>query len=123
MAQKVQVTLVDDLDGSAAEETVSFSLDGVAYEIDLSEQNASRLRDTLAPFVGSARRGGGRGAGGGAGGRGRGRGARPARSGGGSNGGSNAEIREWAKQNGHKVSERGRIPGPVVEAYEKAHAS
>ncbi len=61
MAQKVQVVLVDDLDGGTADETVTFSLDGVSYEIDLTHDNAARLRDLLAPYVGHGRRiGGGR---------------------------------------------------------------
>jgi hypothetical protein len=109
MAQKVQVILVDDIDGGSADETVSFSLDGVAYEIDLSDANATKMRDVFAPYVGSARRVGGRGAGG----RARGRRARGADS-------RTAEIREWAKANGHQVSERGRIAASVVQAYEKA---
>jgi hypothetical protein len=111
MAQKVTVLLVDDIDGGPADETVSFSLDGVAYEIDLSTANAAAFRDSLARYVGTARRVGGR-----AGGRG-GAGRRRA-------GGDNrtAQIREWARSHGHKVSERGRIPGSVVEAYDKAHA-
>ena len=60
MAQKVQVILVDDLDGGEAEESVSFSLDGVSYEIDLSSPNAEALREAIAPWVGHARRVGGR---------------------------------------------------------------
>src|SRR3954451_10769401 len=60
MAQKVQVILVDDVDGGEAAETVSFALDGVSYEIDVSEENASALREALAPWVGHARRVGGR---------------------------------------------------------------
>ena len=60
MAQKVQVLLVDDLDGGEARETVSFALDGVTYEIDLSEANASKMRDQLAKWIGHARRSGGR---------------------------------------------------------------
>src|SRR5215213_4306718 len=60
MAQKVQVILVDDVDGGEATETVSFALDGVSYEIDVSEPNAAKLRDALAPWVGHARRVGGR---------------------------------------------------------------
>ena len=56
MAQKVQVILVDDIDGGPAEETLSFSLDGVSYEIDLSSANAARLRENFAPYVGTARR-------------------------------------------------------------------
>ncbi|MDP9397219.1 MAG: Lsr2 family protein [Actinomycetota bacterium] len=118
MAQKVQVILVDDLDGGPAEETVTFALDGVGYEIDLNENNARKLRDSLATYVGSARRGsGGRGGSTGRGrtSRGRSSAARPA--------GNNAEIRDWAKRHGHSVNERGRIPTSVVEAYEQAHAS
>ena len=110
MAQKVQVILVDDLDGGAADETVSFSLDGISYEIDLSSANAGKMRDAFATYVGTARRVGGRA------GAGRGR----ARKGGGES--RTAQIREWAKANGHKVSERGRISATVVEAYDKAHA-
>ena len=59
MAQKVQVVLVDDIDGGSADETVSFSLDGAAYEIDLSAANAAALREAFAPYVGTARRVGG----------------------------------------------------------------
>src|SRR5690625_6764497 len=60
MAQKVRVLLIDDVDGTDAEETVTFALDGVTYEIDLNAKNAGKLRDAFAPWVGSARRGGGR---------------------------------------------------------------
>lgn len=109
MAQKVTVLLVDDIDGGTADETVSFSLDGVSYEIDLSAKNAGRMRDAFAQYVGQARRVGGRSSGG------RGR----ARRAGGDN--RTAEIREWARANGHKVNERGRIPATVIEAYDKAH--
>lgn len=111
MAQKVQVILVDDLDGGAAEETVSFALDGVSYEIDLSTANAAKLRDTFAQYTGTARKIGGRAS------AGRGR----ARSGGGGRDNRTAQIREWARSNGHKVNERGRIAADVVAAYEKAH--
>lgn len=104
MAKKVQYLLVDDLDGGQADETVSFSLDGVAYEIDLSQQNAQALRDTLAQYVGSARRVGGR--------RGRGRGGR------GRSGSETAAIREWARSQGLKISDRGRIPADIIEKYE-----
>jgi hypothetical protein len=112
MAQKVTVLLVDDIDGGSADETVSFSLDGVSYEIDLSTKNAKAFRDALAQYVGQARRVGGRSSGG--------RSTRSTRRG---RGGDNrtAEIREWARKNGHKVNERGRIPAAVVEAYDKAH--
>ena len=107
MAQKVQVTLVDDLDGSsAADETVSFSLDGNAYEIDLTAANAAKLRDALAPYVGSARK---------AGRQARAAGRRAARGGGDSR---VAEIRAWAKAQGLKVNERGRIPADIVAQYD-----
>lgn len=110
MAQKVQVVLVDDIDGGSADETVSFSLDGVAYEIDLTTDNAGRMRDAFASYVGSARRVGGRSAAG----RGRRRAGRGKDN-------RTAEIRSWARSNGHKVNDRGRIPADVVTAYEKAH--
>ncbi len=104
MARKVQYLLVDDIDGGDADETVSFSLDGVAYEIDLSKQNAQALRDSLAPYVAAARRTAGRR---GRGGRGRSR-----------SGGETAAIREWARQQGMKISDRGRIPADIIEKYE-----
>ncbi len=114
MAQRVQVVLTDDVDGGVADETVTFGLDGSSYEIDLSSANAEKLRNAFAPYVGAARRGGRPG-----GGRSRSGGAAPraaARSG----GGENAAIREWAKANGHAVSERGRISGQVRDAYAAA---
>ncbi|WP_199444601.1 histone-like nucleoid-structuring protein Lsr2 [Umezawaea beigongshangensis] len=110
MAQKVTVTLVDDLDGSTAEETVEFGLDGVAYQIDLSDDNATKLRDALAEFVAGARRAGGRKRGTG---RPVGTKARPASA----DREQNQAIREWARKQGHKVSDRGRIPAEVLEAY------
>lgn len=119
MAQKTLVILEDDLDGGEADETVTFSLDGVSYEIDLSAGNAKKLRDSLSSFVGSARRTGGRSTAG----RGRPRGAAAAVSGGASRSGRSAEIRAWAKGQGIKVNERGRIPAEVVAAYDKAHSS
>jgi Lsr2 len=110
MAQKVQVILVDDVDGGAAEETLSFSLDGVSYEIDLSAANAAKLRDSFAPYVGTARRLGGRSS--------TGR-SRPRR---GTGDNRTAQIREWARANGHQVNERGRVAAGIVAAYDKAHA-
>lgn len=118
MARKVHIVLEDDLDGSAADETVSFSLDGVAYEIDLSAGNAAQLRDAFAPYVGAARKAGGRAA------RAGGSGAASARSKAGKSDGSGrtAEIRSWAKEQGLAVNERGRIPADIVAKYEAAHA-
>lgn len=118
MAQKVQVLLEDDLDGSEADESVKFGLDGVSYEIDLSSKNAKKLREALADYVEVARRTGGR--------RERGRGVSTRSSGRGGGGGGakskadTAEIRAWAKEQGYDVSDRGRIPGDVVDAYHKA---
>jgi hypothetical protein len=106
MAQKVHVVLVDDLDGGPADETVTFGLDGVGYEVDLSTANADRLREFLAPYVAGGRRiAGGR--------RSSGKGR--------SSSGDSSAVRTWAKANGYAVSERGRIPAPVREAYDKAH--
>jgi hypothetical protein len=110
MAKRVQVILEDDLDGSPAAETVTFGLDGVNYEIDLSEDNAAALRDALAPWVGHANRVGGR------------KSATPA---GPKSGRSRASrdlgaIRDWARKQGHQVSDRGRISEEVLTAYEQA---
>lgn len=112
MAQKVQVLLLDDIDGSEAAETVSFSLDGVAYEIDLSADNARALRDSIAHWVGHARRTGS----------GRNGSARPSprRNGAKTDGPSPSELREWARANGYQVSERGRISEQIREAYAAA---
>ncbi len=112
MAQKVQVVLVDDLDGGAAEETVTFALDGVAYEIDLSHDNAAALRDTLATYVGHARRLG-------AGTRRTTTGRSRARST--SDGPSPAAVREWAKSQGIAVNERGRISADLQAKFQAAH--
>jgi hypothetical protein len=112
MASKTLVFLEDDLDGSEAEETVSFALDGVSYEIDLSTKNAGKLRDVLALYVGSGRRVGGRAV------RGRGAAAKAATRPGTPN---TADIREWARKKGLDVSERGRIPASITDAYNSAH--
>lgn len=111
MAQKVLVSLVDDLDGSEAEETVEFGLDGVNYQIDLSGENAEELRDALAQYVEHARRAGGRKKPGGKGqSKSSGRPATVDRE-------QNQAIRAWARKNGFNISDRGRIPAEVVDAY------
>ena len=111
MARTVRVRLVDDLDGSEASETVTFGLDRRVYEVELSEENAGKLRDALAPFVSAARRSGT------GGGRRRrssgGSGSQPSHS----NRARNASIREWAREHGHEVAVRGRIPASVLDAY------
>lgn len=107
MAQRVQIILEDDFDGGEADETVAFGLDGTDYEIDLSGNNASKLRDALAPWVANARKTSGR------------RGRRGARQ---SSGPRSSDIRAWAQDNGWQVSSRGRVPAEVRDAYAKAHA-
>ncbi|MDG4860730.1 Lsr2 family protein [Streptomyces sp. T-3] len=110
MAQKVQVLLVDDLDGGEADETVTFALDGKTFEIDLTTANAEKLRGLLDPYLKGGRRTGGRASGG--------RGKARAATGGSEN---TAQIRAWAKENGHEVNDRGRVPQAIREAYEKAN--
>ncbi|MGN6251198.1 MAG: histone-like nucleoid-structuring protein Lsr2 [Marmoricola sp.] len=111
MAQKVNIVLVDDLDGSEAEETVVFALDGREYAIDLNAENAAKLRDAFAPYVAHARREGAPA-----------RGSRRGRARSSAAGGATAaEIRAWARDNGHDVPERGRVSAEVREAYEAAH--
>lgn len=111
MAKKVQVSLVDDIDGSNAAESVSFALDGTHYEIDLSKANARKLRDSLSNYVANARRAGRLHSSNGRRARGSARSDRE----------QTQAIREWARRNGHKVSDRGRVPGTVLEAYHAAH--
>lgn len=111
MAQKVQVLLVDDLDGGEADETVTFALDGKSYEIDLTTANADKLRGLLEPYLKGGRRTGGR-----ASGRGK---ARATAVGGGNQ--DTAAIRAWAKDNGFEVNDRGRVPASIREAYDKAN--
>ena len=111
MAQKVQIILEDDIDGSEATETVSFGLDGTSYEIDLNAKNSAALRDALATYVGHGRKvaSGGRGRRSSAKGTSAARGEHSAR-----------EIRDWARSNGLEVPDRGRVPASVREAFEAA---
>jgi Lsr2 len=112
VAQHVDVKLVDDLDGSEATETVSFGLDGRQFEIDLSTDNAAQLRAALASFVAAARRGEG-------GGRRRSAGSRPKPAGAYED---TSAIRDWARSNGHEVSDRGRISKSIMDAYNNRNA-
>lgn len=104
MAQHVKIELVDDLDGSLAQETVAFAIDGVTYEIDLSEENASKLREGLTRWTTHARRVGGRKTK---------QTINP--------GADNQKIRAWAMEQGLEVSARGRISAEVRDAYAQAH--
>jgi hypothetical protein len=118
MAQQTTVRFIDDLDGSQAVGTVTFSLENRAYEIDLSDENTDKLHDALAPFIEHGRQIGGRGAGRGRRGQGQhGVEKKMARS----NREETAAIRGWARQHGHQVSDRGRIPKSVIEAYQAAN--
>ncbi|MGN7135790.1 histone-like nucleoid-structuring protein Lsr2 [Streptomyces pseudogriseolus] len=113
MAQKVQVLLVDDIDGGEADETVTFGLDGKTYEIDLSEGNADELRKLLEPYVKAGRKTGtNRGAAAGT----RTRSAATRQPG----EPSAEEYRAWAAENGYEVSARGRVPASIKEAYAAA---
>ena len=106
MAQKIHIVLEDDLDGGDAAETVTFGLDGTTYEIDLNDKNADKLRTALAPYVGHGRKVG----------------SAPRRGRKAASGGASAkEIREWARNNGYDVPERGRVSAEVRAAYEKAN--
>ncbi|MFI0352283.1 Lsr2 family protein [Actinomadura sp. 9N407] len=108
MAQKIEVLMIDDMDGSTAVENVSFALDGKSFEIDLNEENANKLRTALHPYMEKARR----------------ERARTATKTAARQAGSrerSAEIRAWAKGNGIEVNERGRIPAKVIEQYEAAN--
>jgi nucleoid-associated protein Lsr2 len=115
MAQKVVVQLVDDLDGTASDDitTVTFGLDGANYEIDLTANNAAKLRNQLDDFVTHARRTGGRVE----------RGTSPKTAAPTANREQTRAVRKWARQNGYELSNRGRIPSNVIEAFEAAHTS
>jgi hypothetical protein len=106
MAQKITITLEDDLDGGPAAETVPFSFDGMGYEIDLNAKNARAFRKQPAPFVEHARKAG--------------RGQRRQSGRTQSNRRRSGDIRTWAKEQGIAVSDRGRIPASIVEQYEAA---
>jgi hypothetical protein len=116
VASRTIVALIDDLDGGDADETVSFALDGVEYDIDLSANNAAGLRKVLAEFIESARRTSGR----------KNRGT-PAlvhtRVEAGGDKAQNQAIRNWARSQGHAVSDRGRIPAELVEKFQEAHSA
>lgn len=101
MATRTLITLIDDLDGSTAEETISFSVEGTDYEIDLNDSNARALREALQPFIAAART------------------VKPARKTR-TTRGSNAEIRAWAKANGIHVADRGAISIQVRARYQAA---
>jgi hypothetical protein len=112
VAQKIQTLFIDDIDGSEAEGTVRFALDGTEYEIDLNAKHAEELRKALSPYVEAARRGGGAA----------GAARRPARAGRrpASSGLNTTEVREWAKAQGIDVKDRGRVPAELVVRFRAA---
>jgi hypothetical protein len=110
MAQKIEVRLVDDIDGGEATETVQFGIDGKAYEIDLNEAHAQALRDAVATYVGHARKASGGKSGGSK------KSTKEERT------GNAAAIREWAQGKGITIPAKGRIPGEVRDQYERATA-
>lgn len=106
MASSVRVIITDDLDGSTDAETLSFALDGITYEIDLGKDNRAKLEALFAPYIAAARR---------VSGRNRRSASRPAR------GPDQASVRAWAREQGLRVSDRGRISADVMQQYEAAH--
>lgn len=110
MAKKVTtiVELTDDLDGSKADRTVSFGFEGKNYEIDLSKRNANAFEKSMRPYVAAARQ------------------VRPSRRTSVRSSAARgpkrdlAAVRAWAKENGYQVSDRGRVPAAVIEAYERS---
>ena len=110
MAQKIQTLFIDDIDGSEAEGTVRFALDGAEYEIDLNAKHAEALRKSLARYVDAARRSSGSPA------------RRPARSGRrtAASGLNTTEVREWAKAQGIEVKDSGRVPEELVVRFRAA---
>jgi len=106
MARKIIESVLDDIDGTEGAETVSFSYAGKSYEIDLSDGNRKALEKALDPYIKAGRSSGG--------------GSRRTSSRGSARNDLSA-IRAWANDNGHTVSERGRVPASVIEAYDAAH--
>jgi hypothetical protein len=99
MARKVEVSLIDDMDGTVASETVKFGIDGLHYEVDLSDEHAEELRALLAQYIKAGRR------------------ATPFSA------EDASEIRSWAQKKGFSVSDRGRLNQDIITAYRKAHGS
>lgn len=110
MAQKIQTLFIDDIDGSEAEGTVRFGLDGSDYEIDLNAEHADALRTALARYVTGGRRVPGS--------------RRPAQSGrrAGGSGTDSTEVRDWARSQGIEVKDRGRIPADLIVKFKAASA-
>ncbi len=105
MVQRTQILYVDDIDGSEAEGTVRFGLDGTEYEIDLNKKHAAQFTKAIRPYIDAARKVSSRRPA---------RGSRPARH-------NQSDVRAWARSQGLKISDRGRIPADVLARYQSAH--
>lgn len=108
MATKVIRVLIDDIDGTSADETVSFRIDGENYDIDLSAENAAGLREALTPYIASGRK--------------KARRTKPERTQQPIRRASASSVRKWAQQNGYTANSRGKIPAEIMDAHEKATA-
>jgi len=106
MAQRIQTLFIDDLDGTQAAGTVRFGLDGTEYEIDLSPAHSEQLRNALEQYIRHARR--------------TGTAKRASRSQRGNHTVDTAKVRDWAKEHGIEIKDRGRVPATVVEKYQAA---
>lgn len=115
MAKKVYVQLVDDIDEKPIDsggEHITYSVNGVSYEIDLNDKNAKEFHRKMDYYIEHSARVGGR----------RTKKAVPGESGGAKRDANQTKaIREWAKANGHNISARGRIPAEVEQAFDAAH--
>jgi hypothetical protein len=109
MAQRMEVQFIDDIDGGPADTTISFTVDGTSYEIDLSAAHAEEFRAAIEPFITAARKVG-------ASTRRTAKAARPA-------GPSPSAVREWAKAEGIKVSDRGRVPAELTVRFREANVN
>ena len=111
MAQKIQTLFIDDIDGGAAEGTVRFALDGTDYEIDLNAKHSEELRSAFGKYVSHARKVGGTAR---RAGRAAGRASR------GASALNTTEIRNWAREQGYDIKDRGRVPADLVAKYQAA---
>ncbi len=109
MAKRVEIVVTDDLGGGEATQTVRFALDGRELEIDLTDENAIRLRKAFLPYIAAGRRSGGRGSGSLSSGMSRDRSSTST--------GDLTAVRAWARANGYEVADRGRVKGEILEAY------
>lgn len=117
VAQTTRILLTDDLDGSHASETIAFAVDGVAYEIDLSDEHARQLRESVASYVGAARKLSSRHAPATKRAAFKTTGARSS-----SDRPDTQQVREWAKEHGIEVSERGRLRNDLIVRFQEANS-